>query len=291
MTRLVHLASLGLVAMVMPLRNLPAQQTVDHGVAVAQDLRIKIWVPAGTVRLTGWDADSLHVRGTVTGGTIYHGGARGAWKLNVESASESMAPAEVDIRLPRGAQVSVKTVTGSIVATDVAGWFNSVSGDVVLDGRARRVEAETLDGDIAINGQMPWVSARTGSGTIKIEGLFEDVRASSVSGGISILNKRVSRGRFESVSGDIRYRGAFADPAAIEFDSHGGDVTLVLPTDVVGAFQFTSITGTIDNQFSDLAPQARLEGVGQDLSFRAGTSATTITARTFKGSIKLRVAR
>jgi len=196
----------------------------------------------------------------------------------------------VDIRLPRGAQVSVKTVTAGIVATDVAGWFNSVSGDLVLHGAARRTEAETLDGDIAIDGRMPWLSARTGSGAITIEGLFEDVRASSVSGGISILNKLVSRGRFESISGDIRYRGGFADPAALEFDTHAGDITMVLPPDVAGAFAFTSITGTIDNRFNALLPADRAEGIGQDLTFRSGANATTIVARTFKGTIHLRVA-
>jgi len=93
MTR--HLLTLGL-AVLGPLTAsgaASAQQTVDRGVRVSPDVRLKIWVPAGSVRLTAWDHDSLHVRGTVTGGTIYQGGARGAWKLNVESATDSMAPA------------------------------------------------------------------------------------------------------------------------------------------------------------------------------------------------------
>jgi len=267
------------------------QETIDRGATVSNDVRLKIWVPAGSVRLSAWDHDSLHVRGTVMGGTIYQGGARGAWKLNVESASEDMPTAEIDIRLPKGAQVSVKTVTASIISSDVTGWFNSVSGDVVLRGNSRRLEAETLDGDIAVEGRVPWLGARTGSGTIKIEGLFQDVRASSVSGGISILNKMVNRGRFESVTGDIRYRGHFAENAEIEFDSHGGTITLVLPSEVEGTFRLTTITGTIDNQFSSLAPVPRPEGVGQDLEFTAGASATRVVVRSFKGAIRLREMR
>lgn len=264
------------------------QETVEQGHAVDADMRMKLWVPAGSVRLRAWDLDSLHVRGTINGGSLFLGGARGSWKLLVENDGDEMSPAELDIRLPRGAQVSVKTVTATILTSDVTGWFNSVSGDVILDGTARRLEAETLDGDIAIDGRSPWLSARTGSGTIKVEGLFQDVRASSVSGGISIFNKLVDRARFESVSGDIRYRGHFAPGGSVEFDSHGGTITLVLPEAVAGRFQLTSITGTIDNSFSSHRPAPRQEGVGEDLDFASGDATAEVVARSFKGVIRLR---
>ena len=265
-----------------------SQETVERGYPVDADMALKLWVPAGSVRLRAWDLDSLHVRGTVDGGSLFLGGARDSWKLMVEGEGDEMAPAELDIRLPRGAQVSVKTITATIVAGGVTGWFNSVSGDVILDGTARRLEAETLDGDIAIDGRSPWLSVRTGSGTIKVEGLFRDVRASSVSGAISILNKLVDRGRFESVSGDIRYRGHFAAGSAVEFDSHSGTITLVLPENVSGRFRFTTITGAIDNAFSADRPAPRPEGVGEDLEFTAGEATTGIVVRSFKGTIRLR---
>jgi len=264
------------------------QESIERGYPVDAGMRLKLWVPAGSVRLRAWDLDSLHIRGTVDGGELFLGGARGAWKLMVESGGDDMVPAELDIRLPRGAQVSVKTVTATIVASDVSGWFNSVSGDVILDGTTRHLEAETLDGDIAIDGRSPRLSARTGSGTIKVEGLFQDVRASSVSGGISILNKLVDRGRFESVSGDIRYRGHFAPESAVEFDSHAGTITLVMPDNVAGHFRFTTITGTIENTFSDDRPTPRPEGVGEDLEFTVGGAATGVVIRSFKGTIRLR---
>ncbi len=264
------------------------QQAVDRGMAVDADARLKIWVPAGSVRLTGWDHDSLHVRGVVDGGTLFLGGSRGAWKITIEGSGTDMAQAEIDIHLPRGAQVAVKTVTGMIIATDVTGWFNSVSGDVIVQGRARRLEAETLDGDVSVQGQIPWLSARTGSGTIKIEGRFQDVRASSVSGAISVLNKLVDRGRFESITGDIRYRGHFAPHGDLNFDSHGGTITLVLPSGVAGRFLLTTITGTIDNEFSDDRPVDRAEGVGQDLELHRGSDGPRVTVRSFKGTIRLR---
>lgn len=264
------------------------QEPVERGYPVDADMRLKLWLPAGSVRLRAWDLDSLHVRGAVDGGSLFLGGARGAWKLMVESDGDGMAPAELDIRLPRGAQVSVKTVTATIIASDVSGWFNSVSGDVILSGTTRRLEAETLDGDIAISGSSPWLSARTGSGTIKVEGLFRDVRASSVSGGISILNKLVDRGRFESVTGDIRYRGRFAPESAMEFDSHAGTITLVLPGNVAARFRLTTILGTIENTFSADRPTSRPEGVGEDLEFTAGDAAAGVVVRSFKGTIRLR---
>lgn len=267
---------------------LHGQQTIERGAAVAGDARLKLWVPAGSVRLTGWDHDSLHVRGVVEGGTLFLGGSRGSWKLMIEGSDANMARAEIDVRLPRGAQVAVKTVTATIVATDMTGWFNSVSGDVIVTGQGRRLEAETLDGDVSVDGQFPWLSARTGSGTIKLEGRFQDVRASTVSGAIAVLNKLVDRGRFESITGDIRYRGHFAPQGELTFDSHGGAITLVLPSDVDGQFVLSTITGIIDNQYSDDDPIDRAEGAGQDLEWSRGSDGPRVTVRSFKGAIRLR---
>ena len=276
------------VGMTAGAASLAAQETIDRGLSVTEDARLKIWLPAGSLRLTGWDRDSVHVRGVIGDGRLFLGGSRGAWKITIEGDAAEDARGEIEIRLPRGAQVSAKTVTATILVADVTGWFTSVSGDVIVEGRSRRLEAETLDGDVSVAGQIPWLSARTGSGAIKLEGRFGDVRASSVSGAISILNKLVDRGRFESVTGDIRYRGRFAPGGDLLFDSHGGSVTLVLPTTVAGTFHLTSIAGRIDNQFSADQPLDRPEGAGQELEFSRGSDGPRVTVRSFKGSIRLR---
>lgn len=209
----------------------------------------------------------------------------------VEGESGEMASAELEVMIPEGAQVSVKTVTANIVSRGATGWFNSVSGDIVITGAARRMEAETLDGDISVSGEAPWLSARTGSGGIKIEGRFGHVRASSVGGNISVLNKLAERGRFESVTGNISYTGAFATGSHLEFDTHGGAVTLVLPQRTNARFDLTSITGTIDNTFTSHTPNQRPEGTGQVLEFQVGSADATVSVRSFKGIIRLLTVR
>jgi hypothetical protein len=266
-----------------------AQERIDRGHAAAQDIRLKVWAPAGSVRLEAWERDSIQIRGTVEQGRLFAGGGHDAMKVAVENPDgASLTPvSHLVIRVPRGAQVSVKTVTGAIEATDVTGWFNSVSGSIQLRGTARRLEAESLDGDITLQAEAPWVRVRTGSGTLTIEGRYRDLLASSVSGPIRVVNKEVERGRLESVTGDIHYFGRFRAGGSVDFDSHSGTITLELPAEFVGRLDLTSVSGSIDNQLTADRPSKPATGAGQKLNLALGAGGTSITARSFKGTIRL----
>ncbi|NNG15915.1 MAG: hypothetical protein HKM89_05480 [Gemmatimonadales bacterium] len=266
-----------------------AQERIDRGQAVASDARFKIWAPAGSVRMEAWDRDSLHIAGTVEHGKLYSGGGRDAMKVMVEDlAGTNLSPtAHLVIQVPRGAQVSVKTVTAPIEATAVTGWFNSISGDIRLGGTARRLEAETLDGSITLQAEATWVRVRTGSGAITLEGRYRDLRTSSVSGPIRVLNKEVERGRIESVTGDIHYAGRFMPEGAVDFDTHSGTVTLELPNNVAGHLSLTSIGGSIENNLTADQPAPAVEGAGEELVLRLGGGGAAITVRSFKGTIRL----
>jgi len=282
-----------LVALAVGLAPMPAaaQQAVERGRSVAADVSIKMWVPAGSVRLMGWDRDSILVRGTVPStASFYLGGTRSSLKLDVSapSADSSPGPAHLEIFLPRGGQVSLKTVTASITGTDVTGWISTVSGTVDLRGRARRLEVETLDGPLTLQVEAAWVRARTGNGRLTIEGRVDDIRASTVSGAIVIRNKYADRALFESITGDISYAGAFSDRGTMEFDSHSGTVTLALPERAEGHFRLTSVAGRIDNTLTSDRPRATADGGGEELVFSRGADAARIIVRAFKGSIILR---
>jgi len=266
-----------------------AQQRVDRGLAAAHDVRLKVWAPAGSVSLEAWDRDSLHIRGTVEQGRLFAGGGRDAMKVAVEDPTgATLSPvSDLVIRVPRGAQVSVKTVTGAIEAVDVTGWFNSVSGSIRLRGTAQRLEAESLDGDITLQAEAPWVRVRTGSGALTIEGRYRDLLASSVSGPIHVVNKEVERGRLESVTGDIHYFGRFRAGGSVDFDSHSGTITLELPAEMAGRLDLTSVSGSIDNQLTADRPSKTATGAGQKLDLTRGTGGVTITVRSFKGTIRL----
>jgi hypothetical protein len=278
--------AIGALVASMPAR---AQTPVNRAVAVNRDVGVKIWVPAGSLRIIGWDRDSLRVEGTVgKGDTFYFGGAGSGAKLGVEEpAGRTAQPAHLTIHLPRGANVSVRTVTASTEASDVSGWFNTVAGDIRVSGTASEVQAEAIDGSIYLTATTPLARARTGSGTLSVGGRVEDLIASTVSGPLTVTSTGLARGRFESMTGPIVIAAPIDRSASIDVDNHNGSVELRLPSTVAADFDLTSVAGSIVNSFDKRPPTTGRQGRGQELSFYTDPKGARIVVRTFKGTITL----
>ncbi|HJU64903.1 MAG TPA: DUF4097 family beta strand repeat-containing protein [Gemmatimonadaceae bacterium] len=265
-------------------------QTIERRRSVASDVALKIWIPAGTVRLIGWDHDSLAVEGTIPAGeSFFFGGSDQGVKMGIEDPPPNRvsAPATLVIHVPKRSRLSVKTVSGDIVGQDVSGWFNTVGGRIQLAGRAREVQAETLDGAIDLNVAAPWVRARTGSGRLTLAGTVEDLSASTVSGNLSVSSGGIERGKLESISGPIVFSAVPARAAVVDFDNHSGAVEIRLAGDVAADVELTTVAGSITNRLNTRKPIAGRQGRGQELAFATDVNGARISARTFKGHILL----
>jgi len=268
-----------------------AQKPIRRGVPVNRDVGVKIWIPAGSIRIIGWDRDSLHVEGTLgKGDTFYFGGVGSGAKFGVDEspAGRVAQPARLTAYLPRGARVNVRTVTASIAASDVSGWFSTVSGGITVSGNAQEVQAEAIDGSISLTVTSPLVRARTGSGTLTVGGHIEDLVGSTVSGPLTVTAEGLARGRFESVTGPIVMAAPIDRAASIDIDNHNGSVELRLPSSVAADFDLTSVAGSITNYFDKRPPTTGRQGRGQELSFFTDPKGARIVVRTFKGTILLR---
>jgi hypothetical protein len=255
---------------------------------LARTASVKIFDPAGSVRLIGWTRDSLVVRGTVAADErFYLAGTANGIKLGVEDRAGTATPSACDlvVYLPAGAQVSVKTASASIDARDVVGWFYSVSGAINVSGTASSLDVESMTGPVAIDAVSPWIRARTGQGSLLIRGRPQDVDASTISGLLDVDSDAILRAQFTSVAGDIRYSGAPAPGAVFDFSSHSGMVTLALPRDASATLALSSISGPIENSFVSAHPAA-LEHRKERVTLGRGEA--SLTVRTFKGAIRLR---
>ena len=255
--------------------------------AAAPDVGIKIFVPSGSVRLVAWDRDSIELRGRVaSSGKLFFGGNRTGYKFGIEPRRPGGpdAPGDLVVYVPRRAELSVKGVDASITAAGVGGWFYTVSGAIQLSGDAAHVEAESIRGDISLDVSAMQVKARTGRGHMVIRGSPEDVDASTVGGPLDIRTSTILRGRFGSVTGDIRYAAAPAPGGVFEFSNHAGTVDVLLPRATSTSLQLSSVTGTIQNGFSQVRP---VSAGPHDLTVRLGAGEAHITVRSFKGAIRL----
>ena len=280
------LCSISLMATV----SLPAQTSVERRIALDPGAAIKGFVPAGSVRIIGWDRDSLVITGTVSSSDrFYFGGGRSGVKFGIEARSSGAEshPSRLVIHLPRSSQLSMKGVSANIQAVDASGWFYTVGGNIDIAGRVGEIEAEAMDGNVSVSATARWVRARTASGTLRLTGAIEDAAASSITGQIFVASRGIVRGQFGSVTGDIVFTAPLGERGIFSFDNHSGSVELRLAPSAAGTFSVTTISGVIENAVVAARPAAGQAGRGQTIAFRLGDGGSHVTIRTFKGTVRL----
>src|SRR4029077_7117157 len=99
----------------------------------------------------------------------------------------------------------------------------------------------------------------------------------------------VQRGKFESVTGDVRFDGELGRGGVVELDSQSGMIEVRVPASTVGGFVLLTVNGTITNHPRHAPPKPRAASEGEELRFSRGAagSGAQVTARSFKGRILL----
>jgi len=249
---------------------------------------VKVFHVAGSIRLIGWDRDSIVVRGRVARGDgFYFAGGDSSVKFGIEnrSGTRDPSPSDLVVYLPRQAHMALKTVTANVTASDLSGWFYSVSGNLRFSGSATSLDAQTMRGDLDLDVTTPWARARTGSGHLLLRGAPQDVDVATVSGRLDFAATGVLRAQAVSVSGDIHYVGTPARGSIADFSNHSGAIEFSLPPSASGVFTLSSVSGPIENDFRQVRPAgSRTQGLRVTL----GRGDSQVMVRTFKGPIRLK---
>ena len=275
-----------------------AQNAADgpelSGMRVAPTIPLKIYNPAGSIRVIAWDHDSVSVHGRTRPTGFFFGRNPSAIKFGVNEfmfgveeprGADTAKAAHFVAYVPRHAQVAVKTASASIEATDVTGLFYTVSGTIQVRGSASTIDVESTTGNVDVNASASWLRARTSSGRLLIRGNVQDVDASTIDGALDVATSSIYRGRFQSVNGDIRYSGSPTNNALFEFSNHSGAVDFVLGRYASSVFQLSSVSGPIENGMPSVRPVA---SGPQSMRLTVGRGESQVTVRTFKGPIRLR---
>ena len=276
-----------------------AQTRVSRALPLNRDGSVRIHALVGTVTVRGWDRDSVTIRGSLGAGNRLHaGGGRAGVKMFVEAENDlSPAPSTLEIMVPTRAKVWIKTATADVRVAGVSGSIDVyvISGAIDITGSPADINAEAIDGTILIRGTPGWVRAKSASGAVSFWGTSRDATLSTVSGRITIDGSATPRGvferaKFESVTGDISFRGGIERGADLRFDTHAGAVDVTLPSG--GAdLEVTTISGTIQNAASSARPLAGRYGRGAELKTTVGDGGAAVSVRTFRGAINIRRAK
>jgi len=265
---------------------LAGQQRIDRGFKVDPDVSVRITSPVGGIRVIGWERDSIHVTGEIppTAGQFYGAGKGSGAKLGIERSEQSTAPgATLEVRVPLRARVWIKTIGAYVDVSGTAGELDlsSVTGDARIAGAPRVVSAETLEGAITADLEGGVARLRTGAGPIRVRAGECDLTAVSVDGLVEVESPRLARARLESVGGTIRFTGNLAPGAALEAETHAGDVVLRFVGPVNAEFELAAVAGALTGSLLGKVPL----GKGTATRFTVGDGGAEITARTFKGRI------
>jgi DUF4097 and DUF4098 domain-containing protein YvlB len=253
---------------------LAAQITLPGTFAAAGDVSMRVWLPAGTVRVEAWERDSIRVAGRLAKGARFYGagGLRGA-KIgvdNLDPGNRNLPRADLVVTVPRKAHLWVKMTDGAVVATGTGGELEiiTVSGTITVRDAAGVVSVETIDAAVTLTGITGEVRVRGGGGRISLAQIHGTLTAASVSGAIELSGSPMGDARIETIGGPIAVRGTVARGALLDLETHSGPIGLLLARGAVPALELSSRAGKVSN------------GAG------AGTiEAGRITARSFKGDI------
>lgn len=269
-----------------------AQTKISRGIHLNADGAIRIYNLGGSVKVTGWNRDSVSVRGTISKGSVFHmGGGDAGMKMFVEDMDErNPGPAMLEVFVPVKAKVWVKTATAGIDVSGVNGSLDLyvVSGAITVGGSPTDVNAEAIDGSIRINGSPAWIRAKSASGEVSLDGKSSDVTLSTVSGRIQVRGSQFEKAKFESVTGDIRFDGSFERGGLVNFDSHSGAIDLGILPSSPADLDVVSIAGTITNKLTSKKPAAGRYGRGAELVTSTGDGSVQVVVRSFKGPVTLR---
>ncbi len=271
-----------------------AQGKINRGFRVDPTVAIRIHNLVGSTTVTGWDHDSVHAAGTIppTGGSFYGGGAGRLAKLGIEGQDLGAGGpgATLNVRVPRGARVWIKSAAASVILGDLSGEVEvaSVTGSITLQGAPRVATLETIDGEVTIAGSATMVRARTGSGAVRVEGARGNLTVATIQGPVTVVTNELLAGRIETVSGTVEVRGGIPPNGQLEVETHDGAVNLFIPTPIDARFDLSTVKGSIVTRMGDGTDQPRDRTARFSIGKKAGVGrGALINVRTFSGTIRI----
>ena len=269
-------------------------EEVDRQEAFSADGTVVISNLAGSIVVTGWERNEIKVTGTLDDQVekFHFDVGKKKAKIEVEyprNIKGRIDGSDLEIMVPRGCKVDVSTVSADIEIEDVTGpvFPETVSGDIRVTGTPEEVDAESVSGEIELKVECNDVRAHSVSGDLLLDGVSGDVEAETVSGEIGVRGGSFERLRADAVSGDIRFAGGLSGSGRFSFNSHSGDIVLLLPADVSAEFDIETFSGDIDNDFGPEGKRTSKYTPGKELEFSTGGGEAQVRISTFSGDVEL----
>jgi hypothetical protein len=272
-------------------------------------INISLCVAEGNVRINGWERNEIRA--------FVNGGSKVGFKVLQKSRTtqnpvwvevlgydpatdktpgldECLAGEQIELDVPRGAIVSLKSRESEIFVDSIAkARIVNVSGDIFLRNIAGGIEATTFEGDVTVENSGGAMTLSTTTGNI----LAIDVEASEIgdsfkaktrSGAVTLQSVGQRDLEISSASGTIRFAGEFSGGGRYNFNTTNGSILLGVPMETsckvsatygLGAFQSDL---PMTNVVKVPSPQV------QKLTGTMGAGECSLNLTTFSGAVRIR---
>lgn len=266
----------------------------DFRQSVAADAKGTVTInnTAGSVRVMGWNRNEVLVEGKLEEDVervdVESSGARTSIKVVLPRRSRN-GGAELDIRVPRGSEVEITTVSADVNVQDVLGEqrLRSVSGDIVTQVAGADVDLKTVSGDVELraSGKPVEVRASTVSGDFTLRRGAGSLEITTVSGDVEAELDPARSVRVRTTSGDVHFKGRLARNASVNFESISGELEIDAPAEAGFSYDVKSFSGDIETCFG--MNTGGSGNRGNVIVGKRGEGAAEIRARTMSGGIRL----
>jgi hypothetical protein len=294
-----------------------AEATSEAAVAATPDVNVTVSTTGGRISVRG--TDSKEVRARVTGAPaklkMRVVGAPGSDPQSVASRVEvlisdkskggdeveydsCLADYDVELEVPTGATVYLKSQDGDITVQDVTeAHLETHDGRIEATRVSKAVDAASLGGNVTLEDASGRASLTSLNGVIEVRGVrpldgSDFLKVKTVSGDILLDEIGPARVEADTISGELRLSGPLARGGTYDFTTTTGDVTIMMPPD--SSFKVNarvSEHGEIDTEFPlqyrGTASPGSLPQPGRLLGTH-GSGDATITLVSFSGTLKLR---
>ncbi len=213
---------------------------------------------------------------------------------------ECRGTSDIELEVPRGATLYVKTREGDIEISDVAAvTAQTTSGNVSVRRVAKAVEATSVSGDVSLEDSSGSIRLHSISGSVeainaKVVEPNDFLYAKTMSGDVRLEQIAQPRVEAGTITGEVSLTGALARGGSYKFQTTTGDITLNLPDTV--SFQVTARVSQGGEVITDF-PLKYMGGINTPDILSSGKivgtygsvqGAATLNLSSFSGTLRLR---
>jgi DUF4097 and DUF4098 domain-containing protein YvlB len=274
-----------------------AEQNLSKRATVAPDVTVDISNVQGSVSVTAWDRNEVELTAHLESDKdrLEFEATERQVRIEVERPDRHRYrdddDATLTLKVPKGARLSVETVSADITVDGVRGEqrLESVSGDVETKAYEQPLSLHAVSGEILVagNGGKASLTTENVSGTTIVSGIRGVFEGATVSGSIDASIAAVDRLHVQTVSGDADIKAELTPAARVEMESVSGTLSLVIKPPVNADFEIESFSGDIDTCFGAQPRDKSKYGPGSELDFTQGKGGPRVVIESLSGDIKI----